>query len=87
MLANGRVIVIFTFLASFVPRVWAADPQENEVRKAQEAFAHCWATRDADCMDKVLAPDFTWVFRTGIEVDRATFLHNYGWYDYWSQFF
>jgi hypothetical protein len=25
-------------------------------------------------MDKVLAPDFTWVFRTGIEVDRATFL-------------
>jgi Domain of unknown function (DUF4440) len=69
-----RVIVIFTFLACFAAGVWAADSQEYEVRRAQDAFAHCWVTRDAGCMEEVLARDFTWVFRTGIEVDRAAFL-------------
>jgi hypothetical protein len=72
MRANSGAIVILTFFASFANRVWAADPQEYEVR--QSAGYDCWATRDPGCMDKVLAPDFTWVFGTGIEVDRATFL-------------
>jgi hypothetical protein len=71
---NGRVTLIFTFCLGFGVRVWAADPQEVEVRKAQDAFARCWEIRDAGCMDRVLAPDFTWVFRTGMEVDRAAFL-------------
>jgi Domain of unknown function (DUF4440) len=75
MSANRRIIVILALCASFAATIWAADAaSEAEVRKAQDSFAHCWATRDADCMASLLAPDFSWVFRTGIEVDRDAFL-------------
>jgi len=53
---------------------WAADSRESEVLKAQESFGRCWAARDASCMDKLLASDFTYVFRKGREVDRSAFL-------------
>ena len=70
-----RVGIILALCASFGVNVWAADSdREAAVRKAQDWFAHCWQTRDAGCMAALLAPDFTWVFRDGREVDRATFL-------------
>jgi hypothetical protein len=52
----------------------AADPRESEVLKAQESFGRCWAARDPSCMDKLLASDFTYVGRSGRELDRAGFL-------------
>jgi hypothetical protein len=70
-----RVGIILALCASIGVRVWGADlAREADVRKAQDWFAHCWETRDAICMATLLAPDFTWVFRNGREVDRATFL-------------
>lgn len=75
MPVQRRVGIILALGASFGARVWAADPaREAEVRKAQDWFAHCWQTRDESCMAPLLAPEFTWVFRTGKEVDRTAFL-------------
>jgi Domain of unknown function (DUF4440) len=75
MYANRRITVILALCASFAATIWAADPaSEAEVRKAQDSFALCWATRDPNCMAPLLAPEFTWVFRTGVEVDRDAFL-------------
>jgi hypothetical protein len=59
---------------SLIPVGWSADPRESEVRKAQQSFEHCWAARDASGMDKLLASDFTYVGRSGRELDRASFL-------------
>jgi hypothetical protein len=53
---------------------WAADSRESEVLRAQQSFGHCWATRNASCMDKLPASDFTYAGRTGRELDRAGFL-------------
>jgi len=50
------------------------DTREPEVRRALQAFAHCWDARDVICMDKLLSNDFTYVFRSGQEADRTAFL-------------
>jgi len=85
MPTNRRVIVILTFCASFVARVWAADPQESEVRTAQDAFAHLLGGARRTLHGQGACTRFYLGFSDGNRGRPGHFpRRNYGRYDYWS---
>jgi hypothetical protein len=70
---NSTLLLAAVMLAC---TVYAADPREAEIHKAQEAFGHCWDahSKDTHCMDQLLTTDFSWVSLGARSEDRTAFI-------------